>query len=72
MLSGIIDAEPSSYEEVAKNKGKESTSWRRMMFRCWGLEIRRQQQQGILPSQRSQLAVTVWCRESIWFVVQLL
>ena len=23
---------------------------------CWGLEIRRKQQQGILPSQRSQLA----------------
>ena len=27
----IIDAEPSSYEEVAKKKGKESTSSRRMM-----------------------------------------
>ena len=25
MLSDIIDAEPSIYEEVAKNKGKEST-----------------------------------------------
>ena len=24
LLSDIIDAEPSSYEEVAKNKGKES------------------------------------------------
>ena len=24
--------------------------------KCWGLENRRQQQQGILPSQRSQLA----------------
>ena len=26
MLSDIIDTEPSSYEEVAKNKGNESTS----------------------------------------------
>ena len=31
LLSDIIDAEPSSYEEVAKKKGKESTSSRRMM-----------------------------------------
>ena len=33
MLSDIIDADPSSYEEVAKKKGKESTSSRRMMSR---------------------------------------
>ena len=33
MLSDIIDAKPSIYEEVAKNKGKESTSSRRMMSR---------------------------------------
>ena len=33
MLSDIIDAEPSSYEEVAKKKGKENTSSRRMMSR---------------------------------------
>ena len=33
LLSDIIDAEPSSYEEVSKKKGKESTSLRRMMFR---------------------------------------
>ena len=32
MLSDIIDAKPSSYEEVAKKKGKESTSSRRMMY----------------------------------------
>ena len=33
LLSDIIDAEPSSYEEVAKKKGKESTNSRRMMSR---------------------------------------
>ena len=33
LLSDIIDAEPSSYEEVAKKKGKENTSSRRMMSR---------------------------------------
>ena len=33
MLSDIIDADPSNYEEVSKNKGKESTSSRRMMHR---------------------------------------
>ena len=33
LLSDIIDAEPSSYEEVAKKKGKESTRSRRMMSR---------------------------------------
>ena len=31
LLSEIIDAESSIYEEVAKNKGKESTSSRRIM-----------------------------------------
>ena len=31
LLSDIIDAEPSNYEEVAKKKGKESMSSRRMM-----------------------------------------
>ena len=35
LLSDIIDAEPSSYEEVAKKKGKENTSLRRMMSRMW-------------------------------------
>ena len=33
LLSDIIDAEPSIYEEVAKKKGKECTSSRRMMSR---------------------------------------
>ena len=33
LLSDIVDAKPSSYEEVAKKKGKESTSSRRMMNR---------------------------------------
>ena len=33
LLSDIIDAEPSNYEEVAKKKGKESTRSRRMMSR---------------------------------------
>ena len=33
MLSDIIDVDSSSYEEVAKKKGKESTSSRRMMSR---------------------------------------
>ena len=33
VLSDIIDAEPSRYEEVAKKKGKESTNLRRMMSR---------------------------------------
>ena len=32
-LLSIIDVEPSIYEEVAKKKGKESTSSRRMMSR---------------------------------------
>ena len=33
LLSDIIDAETSSYEEVAKKKEKECTSSRRMMSR---------------------------------------
>ena len=33
LLSDIIDAEPSSYVEVSKKKGKENTSSRRMMSR---------------------------------------
>ena len=33
LWSNIIDADPSNYEEVSKNKGKESTSSRRMMHR---------------------------------------
>ena len=39
LLSDIIDVEPSSYEEVAKKKGKESTSSRRMMSRMWYLQV---------------------------------
>ena len=39
LLSDIIDAEPSSYEEVAKKKGEESTSSRRMMYRIWICKI---------------------------------
>ena len=39
LLSNIIDAEPSSYEEVAKKKGKESTSSRRMMSRMQYLQV---------------------------------
>ena len=33
LLREIIDADPSRYEEVAKKKGKESISSRRMMSR---------------------------------------
>ena len=33
LSSDVIDADPSSYEEVAKKKGKKSTSSRRMMPR---------------------------------------
>ena len=33
LLSDIINTEPSSYEEVAKNKGKENISSRIMMSR---------------------------------------
>ena len=33
LLRDIIDVDPSSYEEVAKKKGKESISSRRMMSR---------------------------------------
>ena len=33
LLSEKIDAEPFSYEEVSKKKGKENTSSRRMMSR---------------------------------------
>ena len=42
LLSDIIDAEPSSYEEVAKNKGKESTNSKKMMYRMryWDLKGR--------------------------------
>ena len=39
LLSDIIDAEPSSYEEVAKKKGKESTGSRRMMSRPEGKSV---------------------------------
>ena len=40
LLSDIIDVEPSSYEEVAKNKGKESTSSRIMMSRMWYQDLK--------------------------------
>ena len=33
LLSDIIDADLSSFEEVAKKKRKENTSSRRMMYR---------------------------------------
>ena len=33
LLSDIINAEPSSYEEISKKKGKDCTSSRRMMSR---------------------------------------
>ena len=33
LLNDIINADPSRYEEVAKKKGKENTSSRRMMSR---------------------------------------
>ena len=41
LLSDIINAKPSSYEEVAKNKGKESTSSRRMMSKMWYRDLKR-------------------------------
>ena len=40
LLSDIIDAEPSSYEEIAKKKGKKSTSSRRMMSRMWYQDLK--------------------------------
>ena len=39
LLCDIIDADPSSYEEVANKKGKESTNSRRMMSRMWYLQV---------------------------------
>ena len=39
LLSDIIDADSSSYEEVAKKKGKESTGSRRMISRMWYLQV---------------------------------
>ena len=39
LFSDIIDAEPSSYEEVAKKKGKENTSSRRMISRIRYLQV---------------------------------
>ena len=33
MLSDMIDADPSNYEEVDEKKGKENTSSRKMMSR---------------------------------------
>ena len=39
LLRDIIDAEPSSYEEVAKKKGKESTRSIRMMSSIWIYKI---------------------------------
>ena len=39
LLSDIIDANPSIHEEVAKKKGKENTSSRRMMSRMWYLQV---------------------------------
>ena len=40
LLSDIIDAEPSNYKEVAKKKGKESISSRRMMSRMKYLDLK--------------------------------
>ena len=40
MLSDIIDAEPFGYEEVAKKKGKEITSSRRIMSRMWYQDLK--------------------------------
>ena len=39
LLSDIFNAEPYSYEEVAKNKGKENTSSRKMMYRMQYLDL---------------------------------
>ena len=39
LLIYIIDTDSSSYEEVSKKKGKESTSSRRMMSRMWYLQV---------------------------------
>ena len=39
-LSDIIDGYPSIYEEVAKKKGNESTSSRRMMSRMWYRDLK--------------------------------
>ena len=40
MLSNIIDAEPSSYEEVAKKKEKECTSSRKIMSSMWYQDLK--------------------------------
>ena len=40
LLSDIINAEPSIYEEVTKKKGKESTNSRRMMSRMWCQDLK--------------------------------
>ena len=40
LLSDVIDVDPSSYEEVSKKKGKESTSSRRMMSRMWYRDLK--------------------------------
>ena len=47
LLSDIIDAEPYSYEEVAKKKVKENTSSRRMMSR---MRYRRPQANYVMSS----------------------
>ena len=39
--SNIINKEPSSYDEVTKKKGKESTSSRRMMSKMWYRDLKR-------------------------------
>ena len=40
LLSNIIDVETSRYEEVAKKKGKESISSRRMMSRMQNRDLK--------------------------------
>ena len=44
LLSDIIDANPSNYEEVAKKKGKESTTSRRMMSKMRYQDLKRSPQ----------------------------
>ena len=62
LLSDIIDADPSSYEEVAKNKGKESISSRIRMSRMWYRDLNGRTQCFPYGSTRStmQYMTTSW------------
>ena len=63
LLSDIIDAEPSSYEEVSKKKGKESTSSRRMMSRMRYRDLR--EVRSIFHMDLQDIGCSIWHHRGI-------